>query len=120
MQKTIISAEHYDTAQNVKETLQRYKELQDIIAILGLDELSPEDRLVVDRARKVERFLSQPFFVAQVFTGMSGVYVTLADTIKGFNSILSGDCDSFSEQSFYLVGNLETAEQKESERLALV
>ena len=120
MQKTIISAEHYDTAQNVKETLQRYKELQDIIAILGLDELSPEDRLVVDRARKVERFLSQPFFVAQVFTGMSGVYVTLADTIKGFNSILSGDCDSFSEQSFYLVGNLETAQQKESERLALV
>jgi F-type H+-transporting ATPase subunit beta len=120
MQKTIISGEHYDTAQNVKETLQRYKELQDIIAILGLDELSPEDRLVVDRARKVERFLSQPFFVAQVFTGMSGVYVTLSDTIKGFNSILSGECDSFSEQSFYLVGNLETAQQKEAERLALV
>merc|ERR1711885_64307 len=120
LQPEIVGELHYATAQRIKETLQRYKELQDIIAILGLDELSPEDRLVVDRARKVERFLSQPFFVAQVFTGMSGVYVTLADTIKGFNSILSGDCDSFSEQSFYLVGNLETAEQKESERLALV
>jgi F-type H+-transporting ATPase subunit beta len=118
MQKTIIPAEHYDTAQNVKRTLQRYKELQDIIAILGLDELSPEDRLVVDRARKVERFLSQPFFVAQVFTGMAGVYVTLADTIKGFNSILSGDCDSFNEQSFYLVGNLDDAQNKETTRLA--
>jgi F-type H+-transporting ATPase subunit beta len=118
MQKTIIPAEHYDTAQNVKRTLQRYKELQDIIALLGLDELSPEDRLVVDRARKVERFLSQPFFVAQVFTGMAGVYVTLADTIKGFNSILSGDCDSFNEQSFYLVGNLDDAQNKETTRLA--
>jgi F-type H+-transporting ATPase subunit beta len=118
MQKTIIPAEHYDTAQNVKRTLQRYKELQDIIAILGLDELSPEDRLVVDRARKVERFLSQPFFVAQVFTGMAGVYVTLTDTIKGFNSILSGDCDSFNEQSFYLVGNLDDAQKKETARLA--
>ena len=120
MQKTIISASHYDTAQNVKETLQRYKELQDIIAILGLDELSPEDRLVVDRARKVERFLSQPFFVAQVFTGMAGVYVSLEDTITGFNSILSGEFDDYSEQSFYLVGNLDDAEQKETERLALV
>ena len=120
MQKTIISASHYDTAQNVKETLQRYKELQDIIAILGLDELSPEDRLVVDRARKVERFLSQPFFVAQVFTGMAGVYVSLEDTINGFNNILSGGCDDFNEQSFYLVGNLDDAEQKETERLALV
>ena len=118
MQKTIVPAEHYDTAQNVKRTLQRYKELQDIIAILGLDELSPEDRLVVDRARKVERFLSQPFFVAQVFTGMAGVYVTLTDTIKGFNSILSGDCDSFNEQSFYLVGNLDDAQKKETARLA--
>jgi F-type H+-transporting ATPase subunit beta len=118
MQKTIIPAEHYDTAQNVKRTLQRYKELQDIIAILGLVELSPEDRLVVDRARKVERFLSQPFFVAQVFTGMAGVYVTLTDTIKGFNSILSGDCDSFNEQSFYLVGNLDDAQKKETARLA--
>ena len=120
MQKTIISSSHYDTAQNVKETLQRYKELQDIIAILGLDELSPEDRLVVDRARKVERFLSQPFFVAQVFTGMAGVYVSLEDTINGFNNILSGECDDYNEQSFYLVGNLDDAEQKETERLALV
>ena len=118
LQLSIVGTAHYELAQSIKETLQRYKELQDIIAILGLDELSPEDRLVVDRARKVERFLSQPFFVAEVFTGMSGVYVTLADTIKGFNAILNGSCDSFNEQSFYLVGNLDTVEQKETARLA--
>jgi F-type H+-transporting ATPase subunit beta len=117
MQQSIISDKHYDTAQNVKRTLQRYKELQDIIAILGLDELSPEDRLVVDRARKVERFLSQPFFVAQVFTGMPGAYVPLTDTINGFDSILSGDYDSFNEQSFYLVGGMEDVQKKESIRL---
>jgi F-type H+-transporting ATPase subunit beta len=118
LQPAIVGEEHYAIAQRIKSTLQRYKELQDIIAILGLDELSEEDRLVVARARKVERFLSQPFFVAQVFTGMAGVYVTLTDTIKGFNSILSGDCDSFNEQSFYLVGNLDDAQKKETARLA--
>jgi F-type H+-transporting ATPase subunit beta len=84
LQPSIVGQEHYDTARAVQSTLQRYKELQDIIAILGLDELSEEDRLVVDRARKIERFLSQPFFVAEVFTGSSGKYVSLDDTIKGF------------------------------------
>ena len=90
-----------------KKTLQRYKELQDIIAILGLDELSEEDRLLVARARKVERFLSQPFFVAEVFTGSPGKYVTLAETIKGFKMILGGELDDLPEQAFYLVGTIE-------------
>jgi F-type H+-transporting ATPase subunit beta len=93
-------------AQSVKKTLQRYKELQDIIAILGLDELSEEDRLVVNRARKIERFLSQPFFVAEVFTGSPGKYVSLAEGIEGFNKILAGELDDLPEQSFYLVGNI--------------
>merc|ERR1712194_328655 len=92
LQPSIVGAEHYDMAQRVKETLQRYKELQDIIAILGLDELSEEDRLIVARARKVERFLSQPFFVAEIFTGYSGAYVSLSSTIEGFGQILNGDC----------------------------
>ena len=92
--------------------MQRYKELQDIIAILGLDELSEDDRLVVARARKVERFLSQPFFVAEVFTGSPGKYVSLADSIQGFKLILSGELDSLPEQAFYLVGNIEEAVQK--------
>jgi len=109
LQPEIIGQEHYNTAQNVKETLQRYKELQDIIAILGLDELSEEDRLVVARARKVERFLSQPFFVAEVFTGSPGKYVSLADTIDGFNKLLSGSFDDLPEQSFYLVGDVNEA-----------
>jgi len=109
LQPEIIGQEHYNTAQNVKETLQRYKELQDIIAILGLDELSEEDRLVVARARKVERFLSQPFFVAEVFTGSPGKYVSLADTIDGFNKLLSGSFDDLPEQSFYLVGDVSEA-----------
>jgi len=109
LQPGIVGAEHYDTAQNVKETLQRYKELQDIIAILGLDELSEEDRLVVARARKVERFLSQPFFVAEVFTGSPGKYVALADTISAFNEILDGKYDDLPEQSFYLVGDMAEA-----------
>jgi len=91
---------------SAKRTLQRYKELQDIIAILGLDELSEEDRLVVARARKIERFLSQPFFVAEVFTGSPGKYVSLAETIEGFNKILAGDLDDLPEQAFYLVGNI--------------
>jgi F-type H+-transporting ATPase subunit beta len=109
LQPGIVGEEHYGTAQRVKETLQRYKELQDIIAILGLDELSEEDRQVVARARKVERFLSQPFFVAEVFTGSPGKYVSLADTITGFNQILDGAYDDLPEQSFYLVGDMNEA-----------
>ena len=109
LQPGIVSNEHYELAENVKETLQRYKELQDIIAILGIDELSEEDRLVVARARKVERFLSQPFFVAEIFTGSPGKYVSLEDTIKGFTLILNGELDDLPEQAFYLVGNLDEA-----------
>jgi len=112
LQLDIVGSEHYGTAQNVKETLQRYKELQDIIAILGLDELSEEDKLTVARARKVERFLSQPFFVAEIFTGSPGKYVSLAETIKGFNMILKGELDELPEQSFYLVGNIDEAIEK--------
>ena len=109
LQPGIVSDEHYEIAETVKETLQRYKELQDIIAILGIDELSEEDRLTVARARKVERFLSQPFFVAEIFTGSPGKYVSLEDTIKGFTLILNGDLDDLPEQAFYLVGNLDEA-----------
>jgi len=112
LQPGIVGEEHYGTAQNVKETLQRYKELQDIIAILGLDELSEEDRQTVARARKVERFLSQPFFVAEVFTGSPGKYVALADTISAFNAILDGTYDDLPEQSFYLVGDMNEAIEK--------
>jgi F-type H+-transporting ATPase subunit beta len=107
LQVGIVTQEHYDIAETVKETLQRYKELQDIIAILGIDELSEEDRLTVARARKVERFLSQPFFVAEIFTGSPGEYVSLEDTIKGFTMVLNGDLDDLPEQAFYLVGNLD-------------
>lgn len=109
LQADIVGDEHYGTARAVQSTLQRYKELQDIIAILGLDELSEEDRLTVDRARKIERFLSQPFFVAEVFTGSPGKYVTLADTIKGFQMILKGELDSLPEQAFYMVGSIDEA-----------
>ena len=112
LQLGIISEEHYEAAEKVKQTLQRYKELQDIIAILGIDELSEEDRLNVARARKVERFLSQPFFVAEVFTGSSGKYVTLAETINGFKRILDGEFDELPEQAFYLVGNIDEAIEK--------
>merc|ERR1712178_393060 len=108
LQPWIVGEEHYGVARGVKKTLQRYKELQDIIAILGLDELSEEDRLVVARARKVERFLSQPFFVAEVFTGSPGKYVTLAETIQGFQLILDGVFDDLPEQSFYLVGDINS------------
>ena len=109
LQPGIVSEEHYAIAESVKETLQRYKELQDIIAILGIDELSEEDRLTVARARKVERFLSQPFFVAEIFTGSPGKYVSLEDTIKGFTMVLAGELDDLPEQSFYLVGNIDEA-----------
>jgi len=109
LQPWILGEEHYSCAQNVKQTLQRYKELQDIIAILGLDELSEEDRKTVARARKIERFLSQPFFVAEVFTGSPGKYVSLAETIQGFNLILTGELDDLPEQAFYLVGNIDEA-----------
>lgn len=109
LQPNIVGNDHYDTARAVQATLQRYKELQDIIAILGLDELSEDDRLTVARARKIERFLSQPFFVAEVFTGSPGKYVSLADTIKGFKMILAGELDDMPEQAFYLVGNIDEA-----------
>ena len=112
LQPSIVGEEHYNTARGVQSTLQRYKELQDIIAILGLDELSEEDRLTVDRARKIERFLSQPFFVAEVFTGSPGKYVTIEDTIKGFQMILNGELDDLPEQAFYLVGDIEEAKAK--------
>ena len=107
LQPDIVGEGHYGTARAVQSTLQRYKELQDIIAILGLDELSEEDRQIVARARKIEKFLSQPFFVAEVFTGMSGKYVTLEETIKGFNMILAGELDDIPEQAFYLKGGIE-------------
>jgi F-type H+/Na+-transporting ATPase subunit beta len=112
LQPGIVSETHYETAETVKETLQRYKELQDIIAILGIDELSEEDRLTVARARKVERFLSQPFFVAEIFTGSPGKYVSLEETIKGFQMVLTGQLDDLPEQAFYLVGNIDEAIQK--------
>ena len=107
LQPGIVTEEHYEVAESVKETLQRYKELQDIIAILGIDELSEEDRLTVARARKIERFLSQPFFVAEIFTGSPGEYVSLEDTIKGFTMTLKGELDDLPEQAFYLVGNVD-------------
>nr|YP_009444781.1 ATP synthase CF1 beta subunit [Prunus tomentosa]ATU85421.1 ATP synthase CF1 beta subunit [Prunus tomentosa] len=118
LQPRIVGEEHYETAQRVKETLQRYKELQDIIAILGLDELSEDDRLTVARARKIERFLSQPFFVAEVFTGSPGKYVGLAETIRGFKLILSGELDGLPEQAFYLVGNIDEATAKATTELS--
>ncbi len=105
----VLGAEHYDTARGVQSLLQKYKDLQDIIAILGMDELSESDKLVVDRARKVEKFLSQPFFVAEVFTGSPGKYVELADTIKGFKGILDGTYDHMPENSFYMVGGIDEA-----------
>jgi len=108
----VVGQEHYDTARSVQGTLQRYKELRDIIAILGMDELAPEDKLVVARARKMQRFLSQPFHVAEVFTGAPGKYVSLKDTIKGFKMIASGELDHLPEQAFYMVGPIEEAIEK--------
>jgi len=112
LQPNIVSAAHYKTAQQVRQTLQKYKELQEIIAILGIDELSEEDRLTVARARRVERFLSQPFFVAEVFTGLSGKYVSLTDSVSGFQKILAGEYDSLPEQAFYLVGGIDDVIEK--------
>jgi F-type H+/Na+-transporting ATPase subunit beta len=114
----VVGDEHYNTAQRVKSTLQRYKELQDIIAILGMDELSEEDKLVVSRARRVQRFLSQPFHVAEQFTGLKGVFVTIEDTIKGFNMIMDGEVDEYPEAAFNLVGTIEDAIEKGKKMLA--
>ena len=108
----VVGEEHYNVARAVQQTLQRYKELRDIIAILGMDELAPDDKLAVGRARKIQRFLSQPFHVAEVFTGSPGKYVTLKDTIKGFKMIVDGECDSLPEQAFYMVGAIEEAFEK--------
>ncbi|PSQ91318.1 MAG: F0F1 ATP synthase subunit beta, partial [Proteobacteria bacterium SW_6_67_9] len=111
----VIGQEHYDTARAVQQPLQRYKELKDIIAILGMDELSDEDKQTVNRARKIQRFLSQPFFVAEVFTGSPGKYVSLSETIRGFRGIVDGDYDHLPEQAFYMVGTIEEAEDKAKE-----
>ncbi len=108
----VVGEDHYNTARAVQGTLQRYKELRDIIAILGMDELAPDDKLAVARARKIQRFLSQPFFVAEVFTGTSGKYVSLAETIRGFKMIVNGECDHMPEQAFYMVGTIDEAFEK--------
>ena len=108
----VIGQEHYDTTRAVQATLQRYKELRDIIAILGMDELAPEDKLAVSRARKIQRFLSQPFHVAEVFTGSPGKYVPLKETIRGFKMIIAGECDHMPEQAFYMVGTIDEAIEK--------
>ena len=112
MDPLVIGHEHYDTAQRVQQTLQKYKELKDIIAILGMDELSEEDKQAVTRARKIERFFSQPFHVAEVFTGSPGKYVSLKDTIRGFKGIVDGEYDHLPEQAFYMVGSIEEAVEK--------
>jgi F-type H+-transporting ATPase subunit beta len=115
----IVGAEHYNVARSVKGVLQKYKDLQDIIAILGIDELSEDDKLIVARARKIQRFLSQPFFVAQQFTGLEGKYVKIADTIKGFKAIVDGKYDDIPEQAFYMVGTIEEVVAK-AEKMAAV
>ena len=108
----VVGQEHYDVAREVQRILQREKELKDIIAILGMDELSEEDRLTVYRSRKIQRFFSQPFYVAEVFTGTPGKYVSLADTIRGFKAIISGECDDIPEQAFYMVGGIDEVFKK--------
>jgi F-type H+-transporting ATPase subunit beta len=108
----VVGEDHYRVARDVQRVLQTYKSLQDIIAILGMDELSEEDRLTVARARKIQRFLSQPFHVAEVFTGTPGVFVNLEDTIKGFRGIVAGDYDDLPESAFYMVGTIEEAVEK--------
>jgi F-type H+-transporting ATPase subunit beta len=112
----ILGQDHYNIARAVQQTLQKYKDLQDIIAILGMDELSEDDKLVVARARKIEKYLSQPFHVAEVFTGSPGVYVTLDETIEGFKGLLSGAYDELPEDAFYMVGNISEVIEK-AERL---
>ncbi|MCL1890266.1 MAG: F0F1 ATP synthase subunit beta, partial [Desulfovibrionaceae bacterium] len=109
----VVGEDHYNTARRSQQILQRYKELQDIIAILGMDELSAEDKLIVSRARKVQRFFSQPFFVAEKFTGIPGRYVPVKDTVKGFKMILDGECDSIPEQAFYMAGSIDDVLKKE-------
>jgi F-type H+-transporting ATPase subunit beta len=113
----VVGEDHYGVARQVQVILQRYKDLQDIIAILGMDELSDEDKLVVTRARKIQRFLSQPFYVAEAFTGTPGAYVELKDTIRGFTEIVEGKHDDIPEQAFYMVGTIDQAEEK-AKRLA--
>ncbi|MGL4615511.1 MAG: F0F1 ATP synthase subunit beta, partial [Shewanella sp.] len=112
----VVGQEHYDVANGVQTVLQRYKELKDIIAILGMDELSDDDKTTVFRARKIERFLSQPFFVAEVFTGSPGKYVSLKDTIRGFKGILSGEFDHLPEQAFYMVGSIDEVIEKANKK----
>jgi F-type H+-transporting ATPase subunit beta len=112
----ILGAEHYQTARGVQKILQRYKELQDIIAILGIDELSDEDKLVVSRARKIQKFLSQPFFVAEQFTGRPGKYVSLKETIRGFKEIIAGKLDALPEQAFYMAGGIDEVIERGKER----
>jgi F-type H+/Na+-transporting ATPase subunit beta len=109
MDPNVLGEDHYKTTRRVQEVLQKYKDLQDIIAILGMDELSDEDKLVVNRARRMGNFLSQPFHVAEAFTGRPGVYVTLSETIRGFKMILDGECDSMPEQAFYMCGSIDEA-----------
>ncbi|BDB25925.1 ATP synthase subunit beta [Cupriavidus sp. TA19] len=112
MDPQVVGQEHYNVARAVQQTLQRYKELRDIIAILGMDELSPEDKMAVNRARKIQRFLSQPFHVAEVFTGSPGKYVPLKETIRGFKMLVDGECDHLPEQAFYMVGSIDEAFEK--------
>ena len=117
LEPEVVGQEHYDTARRVQAILQRYKELQDIIAILGMDELSEEDKKVVERARKIQRFLSQPFYVAEQFTNLPGRYVTVEETVRGFKEILDGLHDDMPEQAFYLVGTIDEAKEK-AEKIA--
>lgn len=112
----VVGQEHYDVANGVQTVLQRYKELKDIIAILGMDELSDDDKMTVSRARKIERFLSQPFHVAEVFTGSPGKYVPLKETIRGFKGILDGEFDHLPEQAFYMVGSIDEAVEKANKK----
>jgi F-type H+-transporting ATPase subunit beta len=117
LEPRVVGDEHYQVAREVQQILQKYKSLQDIIAILGMDELSEDDKITVARARNIERFLSQPFHVAEVFTGSPGVLVSIADTIKGFKGLCNGDYDHLPEQAFYMVGTIEEAIAK-AEKLA--
>jgi F-type H+-transporting ATPase subunit beta len=112
MDPNVIGQEHYGTAKRVQETLQRYKDLQDIIAILGMDELSDEDKLTVERARKIQKFLSQPFHVAEAFTGRPGAYVKVKDTVRGFKGICEGEFDAIPEQAFFMCGGIEEVQEK--------